>query len=92
VVERVIGNDEVGSSILPSSTIFLHILVTSRASMANVGLWHRARGETDMTDNNRNEPESRGKAWLPLTGTGLALVILALVAVLGAGTVMMMMG
>ena len=45
-----------------------------------------------MTDDNRNDPQNTGKAWIPLTGTGLALVILALVAVLGAGTVMMMMG
>lgn len=45
-----------------------------------------------MTNDNRNDPAGKGKAWIPLTGTGLALVILALVAVLGAGTVMMMMG
>lgn len=43
-----------------------------------------------MNDQN-DRPEASGKALLPLTGTALALGILAIVAIIGAGTVMMMM-
>lgn len=43
-----------------------------------------------MTQDGNNDPQG-GKAWIPLSGTALALVLLGLIAVAGAGTVMMMM-
>jgi hypothetical protein len=43
-------------------------------------------------DNNDNKLEGRSKALIPLTGTALALLVLAIIAIVGAGTVMMMMG
>lgn len=42
-----------------------------------------------MTEQGNNDPHG-GKPWLPLTGSALALVLLGLVAIAGAGTVMMM--
>jgi hypothetical protein len=45
-----------------------------------------------MSDDNSNHDAKSGKAWLPISGTALALVVLAIVAIVGAGSVMMMMG
>ena len=43
-----------------------------------------------MAQSGDSDPHG-GKAWLPLSGTALALALLGLIAVAGAGMVMMMM-
>lgn len=47
-------------------------------------------GGNFMTQGGDNDPQG-GKGWIALSGTALALVLLGLVAVAGAGAVMMMM-